>query len=84
MKLMISAFVAATLFAAAVASADPVTATKDAGRDVGHHVAQAGRATGHEALNLGREGGHAVAQTGRDIGHGVKHAVRHRRHHRHA
>jgi len=80
MNLMISAFVAATVFGGA-ALADPVTATRDAGRDVGHHVAQAGRATGHETLNLGREGGHAVAQTGRDIGHGIKHMVRHRRRH---
>ncbi len=70
---------------AGAALANPVDATKDAGRGIGHAVAQTGRATGHAVMNVGRAGGHAVAATGRDIGHGVHHIVhpRHRRHYNH-
>ena len=81
MKTLAFSLVIATAIAGA-ALADPVGATKDAGRDVGHHVADAGRATGHEVANVGHETGHAVASTGRDIGHGVHH-VFHPRHHHH-
>jgi hypothetical protein len=75
--IVLSLAAAAALAGAAVA--DPVDATKDAARGIGHGVAQTGRATGHAVADVGRAGGHAVASTGRDIGHGVHHVFHHRR-----